>query len=91
MGLAAIEITGELLQEMLTQRSETVRVKCIEGLPEGAIFKSSHVREWKGTSVRKLRTVTLVFEHPEFTERQEGDVIPYINVTYERHYEKCKE
>ena len=83
----AVEITGELLQQMLTEGWEAARIRCTSGLPEGARFAGSYVRQWDGMYIRNVPSAILVFEHPDFAEIDDGDVIPFISVEHSQEYE----
>lgn len=80
---AAIEITGELLQHMLTEGWGAEYLRCTAGLPEGARFAGSYTRQWEGTNVRSIPTAVLVFEHPSFAEIDDGGVIPFLDAEWQ--------
>jgi hypothetical protein len=81
MGLAAVEIDGRLLQNMMTEGWEGC-IECIEGLPMNAEFRGSYARQWEGIYIRAVPTVVLIFEHPSFSDFEDGMAIPFIPIVF---------
>ena len=85
MGLRAIEITGVLLQDLLTVGT-TGPFEVTEGLPEDAEFRGSYAKLWNGIYLRATPTVVLLFEHPDFDDGMDGGAVPFMDVVFE---ERC--
>ena len=59
MGFAYVEISGELLTEMITRGWYAVRVECVEGLPVDALFQMAQY-------MPDYWAVRLYYSHPSF-------------------------
>lgn len=89
MGLASVHISGEFWQEIMTEGWSNIDdgavVKCVKGLPEGAVCKSVFYRQWPAMSdFAPTPELVFVFEHPDFDEVSPGDPIPPIRVVYRK-------
>ena len=82
MGKRAIEVSGQLWQEMTTvgwRCGDRSVVECIEGLPEDAVFYDV---EYRGG----FEALHFVFEHPDWPEREPGGDIPTLDVVHRSYY-----
>lgn len=85
MGKRIVRISGVLWQEMCTLGwsigGSGYIIKCDAGLPEGARFCDAFYDPW---SVGKegVPMLTLIFEHPDWSELSPGERIPEIPVTW---------
>ena len=76
MGKVAIEISGELLRDFITDGSEW-HGRVIDGLPEGAEFVRSFFDSWRDT-------VVLIYMHDSLPEGEAGMPIPRICPTLQK-------
>ena len=82
MGKRAVEVSGELWQQICTagwRAGDKAIVECIEGLPEDAVFYDV---EYRGG----FEVLHFVFEHPDWPEVKPGRDIPVISVAYRSYY-----
>ncbi len=77
--LVLVRIAAPLFQQLITIGDWQTQ-RCVEGLPEGAEFLSSHF---------DIRTqcVVLTFQHESFMDVEPGSTIPYLGITMEDRYE----
>lgn len=71
--LAMVEVSNHFIIEMMTKGFEVVGLKCIEGIPDGAVYSHSFTDEYKACTY-------FVFQHESFKEVERGAVIPIIDV-----------
>ena len=86
MGLIGVEISGQFWQEIMTKGWKPGDIECIEGLPEGAIFRNVFYRQWPAVSGVATPSLVFVFEHDDFDEVLLGATPLLMNVVYQRHY-----
>ena len=84
--LARAKISADLLQEIMTKgwkvglHGQTESLTCINGLPEGAIFRGGRYDFTGGP------TFELLFEHESFDDIPAGCPIPVMQVEFRREY-----
>ncbi len=84
MGLVSVYISGELWQEIMTVGWKAGDIECVEGLPEGAIWKSVSYIGPRGSD--PMPVLVFVFEHPNLEEVAKGAAIPVIDIVHKRTY-----
>jgi len=84
MGKRAVQVSGELWQQICTVGWTGNRLECIEGLPEGVTFHSAFYipSVCLGTHI-----LTFVFEHPDWPKLELGEEIPMIEVVWKQTYD----
>ena len=81
MGKKAVQVSGELWQEICTvgwSVGAPDKVECIKGLPEGATFCEAFY-EYPHMFV-------FVFEHPDWPEIEPGEDMLIIEIAWGRTY-----
>ena len=88
MGQKKVGISGELLTEMITEGwqagSADEVVRCIEGLPPGAMFVRSYVEPRWNTVEPRMFVAYLVYEHPGWPDEPPGYLLSELRVTFQR-------
>jgi hypothetical protein len=91
MGLASVEISGVLWQDIMTigwEAGSDRIVKCTEGLPEDAVCKSVFYRQWpaiSGLTPAPTPSLVFVFEHEDFDDVEPGAPIPMVSIVHQRY------
>ena len=87
MGKRAVEVSGELWQQMCTvgwRAGDKAIVECVDGLPEGATFYGV---EYRGG----CEVLHFVFEHPDWpTEDRDAAALPTISVVHRSYYDGAR-
>lgn len=72
--LARVRVADEILAELMTQGYEVERLKCVEGLPPGALLIGSYPDGAK-------QSTYLIFAHESFAPVLPGHEAPEIHVS----------
>lgn len=82
MRIKAIRVSSGLWQASCMTGWEIGGRKCLEGLPEGAVFVGAFYKQWDGR--RATPDLIFTFMHPSFEDIPEGEPIPEIAIVWER-------